>query len=241
MKFSHIKSSNFSNKPRKLKNIKFIIIHYTGMQSKRVSIKRLLSKKHKVSCHYIIDRNGFVIQMVKDQNIAWHAGKSKWQNYQNLNENSIGIELINKGHQYGYEKFSKKQVHKLIKLCLYLKKKYKIKKSNFIGHSDIAPLRKKDPGEKFPWHRLSTLGIGNWYPLLKESQKKLSENKIRELFFKNIYIIGYRYFNKKNPDKKVDSLLIKAFKRRYMPAAVNSVLDAKTLEISYFLANHKKN
>ena len=128
MKFIQVISSNFSKKQRKLVKIKFIVLHYTGMQSKRVSIDRLKDKKHKVSCHYVIDRKGHTIQMVEDKNIAWHAGKSKWKNYRNLNENSIGIELINKGHQYGYEKFSKKQIFKLIKLCLHLKKKISNKK-----------------------------------------------------------------------------------------------------------------
>lgn len=241
MKFIQVISSNFSKKQRKLVKIKFIVLHYTGMQSKRVSIDRLKDKKHKVSCHYVIDRKGHTIQMVEDKNIAWHAGKSKWKNYRNLNENSIGIELINKGHQYGYEKFSKKQIFKLIKLCLHLKKKYRIKKSNFIGHSDIAPLRKKDPGEKFPWFKLSTKGIGTWYHSSKIGKKNLTKKKIRELFFKNIYKIGYRYFNKKISNKKIDSLLIKAFKRRYLPGVINSVIDDKTLEISHFLANHKKN
>ena len=89
--------------------------------------------------------------MVKDKNIAWHAGKSRWKKFVNLNKNSIGIELVNKGHQFGYQNFSKPQIKSLIKLCKNLKKKYLIKKENFLGHSDVAPLRKIDPGEKFPW------------------------------------------------------------------------------------------
>ena len=120
------------------------------MQSERACIKRLISKKSKVSTHYLINKKGDVKSMVDEKNIAWHAGKSKWKNCINLNNRSIGIELVNKGHQFGYEKFSKQQILKLILLCKYLIKKYKIKKTNILGHSDIAPLRKKDPGEKFP-------------------------------------------------------------------------------------------
>ena len=117
MKFNTLKSLNYSNKLRKSEDIKFIIIHYTGMQSKRVSIKRLTNPLKEVSCHYLIDRRGSIIQMVDDDKIAWHAGKSRWKNFKNLNSSSIGIELVNKGHNFGYEKFSDIQIKKLIKLC----------------------------------------------------------------------------------------------------------------------------
>ena len=150
-------STNFSKRNRK---IKFVIIHYTGMQSEIESIKRLMDPKFKVSCHYLISRKGKIIQMVKEKNIAWHAGKSKWKKFQNLNDNSIGIELVNKGHRLGYQNFTKNQIKSLIKLCKIIKKKYRIKKENFLGHSDIAPLRKIDPGEKFPWKNLSLQGLG---------------------------------------------------------------------------------
>jgi len=109
-------SPNYSNKTRVRKDIKFIIFHYTGMQSEIESIKRLKDLKHKVSCHYLINRKGQIIQMVQDMNIAWHAGKSKWKKFKNLNNNSIGIELVNKGHKYGYQNFSNEQINSLIKL-----------------------------------------------------------------------------------------------------------------------------
>ena len=126
MKLKLVKSPNFSKVPRKTNKIKYVVVHYTGMQSKRASIRRLLSKKHKVSCHYFIDRKGSAIQMVDDKKVAWHAGKSKWKNIVNLNEGSIGIELVNKGHEFGYQTFSRVQITNLIKLCRGLKKKYKI-------------------------------------------------------------------------------------------------------------------
>ena len=111
-------SPNFSRKSRTNKDIKLIVIHYTGMQSKIASIKRLLSSRHKVSCHYLIDRKGQVMRMVDDNKVAWHAGKSKWKNCNNLNKNSIGIELVNKGHEFGYERFTNRQINRLIKLFL---------------------------------------------------------------------------------------------------------------------------
>ena len=95
------------------------------MQSMRVSLKRLLNPKSKVSCHYLIDRSGQIIKLAEDNEVAWHAGKSKWKKFKNLNEKSIGIELVNKGHKFGYQKFSKPQIKNLLKLCVFLKKNIK--------------------------------------------------------------------------------------------------------------------
>ena len=135
-------SPNHSKKARLPKDIKFIIIHYTGMQSEIESIRRLKDRKFKVSCHYLINRKGVITQMVEDSKIAWHAGKSKWKQFVNLNDVSLGIELVNKGHQFGYQKFSDKQLKSLIKLCKKLKNKYAIKKENFSVTRIYLPLEK---------------------------------------------------------------------------------------------------
>lgn len=233
-------SPNFSKKIRINKNIKLIVIHYTGMQSKIESIKRLSSIRHKVSCHYLIDRKGKVIKMVEEKRVAWHAGKSKWKNFSNLNENSIGIELINKGHEFGYENFTNTQISSLIKLCILLKKKYKISNANIVGHSDIAPFRKKDPGEKFPWKKLSKNKIGIWYKQSKFRIRDTRNKKIENLFFKNLFKIGYRYFDLKKRFKK-DILVVKAFQRRFNSNNITGLIDQKTYIISHFLANQIKN
>jgi len=154
MKIKIIKSPNYSIHNYNKKINKFIVLHYTGMQTERVSIERLNSKKNKLSRHYLINRNGKITKMVEEKKIAWHAGKSKWKNFINLNSQSIGIELVNKGHQFGYENFSKKQISNLVLLCKILIKKYKIKKTNILGHSDITPLRKIDQVEKFLWKHM---------------------------------------------------------------------------------------
>ena len=224
-------SPNYSKTARSSKDIKFVIIHYTGMQSEIESIKRLKDPKSKVSCHYLINRKGKTIQMVKDKNIAWHAGKSKWKKFVNLNKNSIGIELINKGHNFGYQKFSDKQIKSLIELCKILKKKYSIKKENFFGHSDVAPLRKVDPGERFPWKELSKYNIGKWY---KKVRKKVITKNIKINFFQNINKLGYRYFDIYKRNTK-DNKVIKAFQQRYLPDRVNGKIDQKTFEISHSL------
>ena len=227
-------SVNASKRSRKFRDIKFVIIHYTGMQSKIVSIKRLLSPKHKVSCHYLIDRSGGLLKMVDENKTAWHSGKSKWKNFKNLNKNSIGIELVNKGHKFGYENFTKSQINSLVKLCLLLKKKYKIDQSNFLGHSDVAPLRKIDPGEKFPWEYLSSKGIGIYPKKVIYKQSNYPKLQIKR-FLKNLHKIGYRYLNS-NLKKKI----IKNFQRRYRPRKINGILDLETIKISEFIAKNQK-
>ena len=145
MKINNLSSPNFNKRKRSKKSINLIIIHYTGMQSGRESIRRLCNPKSKVSSHYVIFQSGKIYRLVQDDRVAWHAGKSCWGKYKNLNKNSIGIEIVNKGHEFGYTNFKKKQIINLIKICKNLIKKYKIKKQNIVGHSDIAPLRKLDP------------------------------------------------------------------------------------------------
>ena len=158
------------------------------------------------------------------------------QESQNVNKNSIGIELVNKGHEFGYQNFSNLQISSLITLCKKLKKKYTIKKENFLGHSDIAPLRKLDPGEKFPWEKLNKYDLGLWHGNSKKKLKLNNRKIIKNLFFKNLYKIGYRYFNVNRRSKK-DKLIVKSFQQHYFPQNVSGKIDLKTLEISHFLAN----
>ena len=229
-------SPNFSKKMRKIGEIKFVIIHYTGMQSEIDSLKRLKNPKSKVSCHYLITRNGKVIQMVKDKYPAWHAGVSKWKKFNNLNKNSIGIELVNKGHRLGYQSYPNKQIKSLIKLCSRLKKKYSIKKENFLGHSDIAPLRKIDPGEKFPWEKLSKFQIGKWYNL-KDLVLHLNVKKTEKIFLKNLKKIGYNFFSNNKKNSKNKKKIIKSFQQHYLPNNINGKIDLKTFKISHFLTH----
>ena len=229
------KSLNFSKKARTLRNIRYLIIHYSGMQSGRVSMDRLKNPKSKVSCHYFIERNGNIFKMVEDDKIAWHAGKSKWKDLRNLNKHSIGIEIQNKGHFINYQSFTKKQIFSLIKLIKLLMKKYRINKKNILGHSDIAPLRKLDPGEKFPWKFLSKKGVAIWYPKNKLKADEIEIKSMRKIFFRNIYKIGYRFFSLSKKSKK-DRKIIMAFQRRFLPNEVNGKITKKTLKISQLLA-----
>ena len=230
-------SPNFYPKKRTSKQIKFIIFHYTGMKSESDALKRLTEIQSEVSCHYLIKNNGEIVKIVPDLYIAWHAGKSSWKNYKSLNQNSIGIEITNPGHEYGYKNFTQKQITTLVKLSKFLIKKYKINPKNILGHSDIAVLRKKDPGEKFPWEYLSKNKIGIWHTLNKQDLKKnrkLKISKIEEnIFFRNLFKIGYsKTFPKNIGRNKYLRELIKSFQRRFRQELVDGKIDQESLLIN---------
>jgi len=227
-------SPNFNPNKRKSKQIKFLVFHYTGMRKESDAINRLTNIQSEVSSHYLIKKNGDIVILVPELYIAWHAGKSSWKSFKSLNKNSIGIEISNSGHEHNYINFSKKQIQSILYLSKSLMKKYKIKSSNVLGHSDIAPFRKKDPGEKFPWQYLAKFGIGKWYSL---SSKKLKEKRIKKIkimeekiFYKNLFKIGYpkKVLNKKK--------LVNAFQRRYRQDLINGKIDQECLLISKNLA-----
>ena len=230
-------SPNFNSKKRFPKQIKFIVFHYTGMKSESDALNRLIGIQSEVSCHYLIKNNGEIIKIVPDLYIAWHAGKSLWKSYKSLNQNSIGIEITNPGHEHGYKKFTQKQITSLLKLSKFLIKKYKISPKNILGHSDIAVLRKKDPGEKFPWEYLSKNKIGIWYQLNKQEltkNRKLKISKIEEnIFFSNLFKIGYskKYLKDKNKIKYLRELT-KTFQRRFRQELVDGKIDQECLIIS---------
>ena len=228
-------SSNFDRKKRKFKQIKFIIFHYTGMRNENDAIKRLTNSKSKVSSHYFIKNNGNVITLVPELYVSWHAGISSWQNYRSINKHSIGIEISNPGHDNKYKNFSKKQIHSILKLSKYLIKKYKIRIKFILGHSDIAPYRKKDPGEKFPWRYLSKNKVGLWHDLNQKKLSKLRKTKVDKYdenhFLKNLYKIGYPKHLSKDKSKNI-KLLIKAFQRRFRQELINGLIDKECLLIS---------
>ena len=234
-------SPNF-NLPKRLKhNIKFIIIHYTGMKKESLAITRLQDPKSKVSSHYLIKRNGEIINLVPDLFEAWHAGVSSWKHFKSLNKNSIGIEITNPGHQHGYKRFSKKQIFSLQKLLNILIIKYKIKKEYILGHSDISPGRKKDPGEKFPWKVLEKNKLSLWHNLNQKKIKKFRKIKLitkidENLFLKNLYKIGYNDIERFKSHKNIKHLTL-AFQRRFRQSLVNGRIDKECLLISKNLLN----
>ncbi len=235
-------SLNFGLPKRSKKKIKFVVLHYTGMKNEFSAIKRLQEPKFKVSSHYLIKKNGEIITLVPDLYEAWHAGLSSWESYSSLNKNSIGIEITNPGHQFGYRNFSKKQICSLEKLLKHLIKKYQIKKEYILGHSDISPNRKKDPGEKFPWQRLAKKNLASWHNLDQKKIKKFRKIKIlskvdKTKFIQNLYKIGYNKL-KKFQFYKNEKLLTRAFQRRFRQDLVDGNIDKECLLISKNLLFH---
>ena len=224
-------SPNFDPKKRDKNKIKYLIYHYTGMKNDKLAIKKLTSEKSNVSCHYYISKNGKLIQMVPELYIAWHAGKSYWKKDSLLNKSSIGIEISNPGHENGYQSFNKTQIKSLINISKNLIKKYRIKKKNILGHSDIAPLRKKDPGEKFPWKLLAINNIGVWHKLDPKECKRFRGKKFNcknKEFLSKFKKFGYFFdYSKKVEIKKV----VKSFQRRFRPELIDGKLDRECLEI----------
>ena len=229
-------SPNFYSKKRQKKDVRFIILHYTGMKGEKAAIIKLTNIQSEVASHYLISQNGKITSLVPDLYISWHAGISSWKTINSLNKNSIGIEITNPGHQFGYKKFSKKQINSLVDLIKFLIKKYKINKRNILGHSDIAPDRKKDPGEKFPWEYLAKKNIGIWHNLDKQKLRKLRKmkcnEKMKNLFLNNLFSIGYA---KKGKKSRYLVFVIKAFQRRFRPELVNGKIDQECLLISHNL------
>ena len=228
-------SPNFNTIKRLKKNIRFIIIHYTGMQNELSALNRLCDIKAKVSAHYFIKKNGSVLNLVPPTYEAWHAGKSSWKGLKSLNKYSIGIELQNSGHDYKYEKFSQKQIISTKKLLRYLINKYKVNFKNILGHSDIAPDRKKDPGEKFPWKDLAKSKLSQWHNLNEKKLKRerlISLNLVEESnFMMNLTKIGYFKISQKNNNSK-KRIIIKAFQRHFRQKLINGIPDKECLIIS---------
>ena len=228
-------SPNFDIEKRKKNEIKFIVFHYTGMKKETDAIKKLTSQGTKVSSHYLIKKNGEILTLVPDLYISWHAGVSFWKNFKSLNKHSLGIEISNPGHEFKYNNFTQKQINSILKLSKFLIKKYKIKSKCILGHSDISPDRKKDPGEKFPWYYLSKKKIGIWHSLNTKKLIKIRNQRITEIqknhFITNLYKLGYaKNLNKKNV--KYSNLLTSAFQRRFRQELINGIIDEECLIIS---------
>ena len=228
-------SPNFSAVKRLKKNIKFIIIHYTGMEYESSALSRLCDIKTKVSAHYFIKKNGLIINLVPPIYEAWHAGKSSWKGLKSLNKYSIGVEIQNSGHDHKYENFTQKQIISIKKLLKYLMNKYKVKSKNVLGHSDIAPDRKKDPGEKFPWKELAKSRLSQWHNL---SENKLKRKRLVLLnlveesnFMTNLSKIGYFKTSLQNNKLKKRNI-IKAFQRHFRQNLINGISDQECLMIS---------
>ncbi len=189
--------------------IDMLVLHYTGMQSAKAALDRLCDPAAKVSAHYTVDEDGTVYVHVPEARRAWHAGVSSWAGATDINARSIGIELVNPGHEFGYRDFSNAQIEALITLCHGILLRHPIPSARVLGHSDVAPARKEDPGERFPWARLANAGIGLWPQVVA-----------RDLGPEALHRYGY------DPNAPQESL-VTAFQRHFRPTKLDGQWDGE--------------
>lgn len=209
-------SSNFNDRPSGTA-VDMLVLHYTGMESCGVALDRLCDTAAAVSAHYLIDEDSTVYSMVPEDKRAWHAGVAHWRGESNINDRSIGIELVNPGHEFGYRPFPPDQMTALVSLCLDILSRHAIPARNVVGHSDVAPVRKQDPGEHFNWSRLAKAGIGLW-PSAMSGEPVEGDNVAHALGE-----IGYETADL--------TATVTAFQRRFRPENVDGVLDADTAQL----------
>lgn len=205
-------SPNFDE--RKLP-VSMIVLHYTGMADAAQAIARLSDPEAKVSCHYLVTEDGQVLRMVAEDKRAWHAGKAHWRGVTDVNSASIGIEIVNPGHEFGYRPFPDEQIEVLIPLIADVKDRYGIGRGNVVGHSDVAPTRKQDPGELFPWARLARLRLA-----LPRPAKGLIDPGWGDAgFLLALERFGY--------DVTDGLAAVVAFQRRFRPELIDGTIDAE--------------
>ena len=206
-------SPNFDDR---LRPITMIVLHYTGMQDAESAIARLRDPEAKVSSHYVVAEDGMVLRLVDEAKRAWHAGLSKWRDIpDDINSASIGIEIVNPGHEWGYRPFPDEQIASVIQLVMQIKDRYEITRGNIVGHSDIAPLRKRDPGELFPWNKLARLRLA----LPRPTKNLMDPHWTEGGFLLALERFGY--------DVTDPMAAIMAFQRRFRPELIDGEIDAE--------------
>jgi N-acetylmuramoyl-L-alanine amidase len=198
---------------------KLVILHYTGMKDGPSALQRLCDPASKVSAHYLVEEDGRIFRLVPEDRRAWHAGKSCWQGIEDINSCSIGIEVVNPGHEWGYRLFPLPQMQAVLGLCREIKNRYKLPASAFLAHSDIAPLRKEDPGELFDWEMLAKEGIGLGVDISGQPEVEMSVEEAAQ----KLQSFGYMPF-----DKLVFSKVLAAFQRHFVRQHVTGELDSLT-------------
>ncbi|HIC80787.1 MAG TPA: N-acetylmuramoyl-L-alanine amidase [Kiloniellaceae bacterium] len=198
-------------------SVDILLLHYTGMQSGAAALERMCDPEAKVSAHYCVEEDGRIFQLVDESRRAWHAGVALWQGASDINARSIGIEIVNPGHEFGYRAFPAAQMTAVTRLAKAIVARHPIPPARVLGHSDVAPLRKEDPGELFDWPGLAAAGIGLW-PGAQRQDEQLSAADVASA----LSTVGYGYVEEDLP------AVIRAFQRRYRPAAVTGQADAET-------------
>lgn len=195
--------------------ITMLVMHYTGMQDAAAALARMTDPAAKVSAHYMVAEDGQIVRMVDDKHRAWHAGASYWRGIQDVNSASIGIEIVNPGHEFGYRPFPEAQMEAVLKLTKKLVTRHRITRGNVVGHSDIAPARKQDPGELFPWNDLAKHRLALPRP---------TKNLVDPLWNDASFLLALERFGYDITDAPA---AIRAFQRRFRPETIDAVVDGE--------------
>lgn len=196
--------------------ITMVVLHYTGMKDGAQALARMCDPQAEVSAHYMIDEDGTVTRLVPEEKRAWHAGRSAWRGVEDVNSASIGIELVNPGHEWGYRPFTEAQMEALLPLLASIMRRHDIARANVVGHSDIAPARKQDPGELFDWERLAEYGLA--LPVPRLGMRLIYDNP--GAFYLALERFGY--------DISDGPAAVTAFQRRWRPRKIDGVPDGET-------------
>jgi len=223
--------------------VDMIVLHYTGMATAKGALERLCDPEAKVSAHYLVYEDGTIAQMVAEDRRAYHAGVSSWQGTTDINSRSIGIEIVNGGHDFGCPDFPPQQIEAVIRLCKDVQSRFAIPQANVLAHSDIAPSRKQDPGEKFPWGALHRAGVGLWVEpaaitdgsALRIGDESGAVGKLQTAL--RAYGYGVEVTNTFG---EMTRDVVMAFQRHFRPARVDGAADASTIETLKRLIGSKR-
>lgn len=221
-------AANFDERAHR---VELLVLHYTGMQSEEAALDWLCREESRVSCHYFVFTDGRIVQTVPESLRAWHAGVSRWRGMEDLNSRSMGIEIANPGHEFGYVRFPEKQIRAVIALSRDIVERNGIQPRDVVAHSDIAPMRKQDPGELFPWWRLATAGVGIWVPPSRSVTGPVlmpgdgGEDVLA--LQRQLLRYGYGVEPTGRYDRQTEAAIV-AFQRHFRPARIDGLADAST-------------
>ena len=211
-----------------------LVLHYTGMKTAAEAVARLQDPEAKVSAHYVVEEDGLILRLVAEERRAWHAGKGGWQGETDCNTASIGIEIVNPGHEFGYRDFPEVQIDAVISLVSDIRTRWTIPDARIIGHSDLAPERKQDPGELFPWKRLASVGHGLWFEPAQERIAALGaslgpgDEGLGVIVMRaGLHRLGYLLPPGGDYDEAT-RLTVEAFQRHWRPRQVDGIADGET-------------
>jgi N-acetylmuramoyl-L-alanine amidase len=231
-------SPNFNER---LHPVGMLVLHYTGMKDGASALARMRDPASEVSAHYMVEEDGTVFALVPEEKRAWHAGRSWWRGEEDINSRSIGVEIVNGGHEFGLPPYPDIQIAAVVELCQAIVRRWSIPQTRIVAHSDIAPGRKEDPGERFPWNRLAQAGVGLWpaksrpEPWMMHGASPGDAGLTVERFQRDLAAIGYR-IEITGKFGESTAVVVRAFQRRWRQHSITGEGDSETIALAHAVA-----